>query len=88
MPLPPAPSQRASLLNSSKFASNSEAPAAKEQAKEQRAPRGKVSQSSKSSKRGETRADQSQALAKSKIYEKSFSKKKKKKKKKRLNKNT
>ena len=73
MPLPPAPSQRASLLKSSKFASNSEAPAAKEQAKEQRAPRGKVSQSSKSSKRGETDSNTSQVTAKSKSYEKSSS---------------
>ena len=71
MPLPPAPSQRASLLKSSKFASNSEAPAAKEQAKEQRASRGKVSQSSKSSKRGDTGSNASQTTAKSKNYEKS-----------------
>jgi PhoH-like ATPase len=73
MPLPPAPSQRASLLNSSKFTSNSEAPAAKEQAKEQRASRGKVSQSSKSSKRGDTGSNASQTTAKSKNYEKSSS---------------
>ncbi|MBL0252656.1 MAG: PhoH family protein [Polaromonas sp.] len=71
MPLPPAPSQRASLLKSSKFASNSEAPAAKEQANEQRAPRGKVSQSSKSSKRGDTGSNASQTTARSKSYEKS-----------------
>ncbi|MEI2814647.1 MAG: hypothetical protein V9E91_13180 [Burkholderiaceae bacterium] len=71
MPLPPAPSQRASLLNSSKFTSNSEAPAAKDQAKEQRSSRGKVSQSSKSSKRGDTGSNTSQATAKSKSYEKS-----------------
>ena len=71
MPLPPAPSQRASLLKSSKFASNSEAPAAKEQAKEQRASRGKVSQSSKSSKRNDAGLNASQTTVRSKSYEKS-----------------
>ncbi len=72
MPLPPAPTQHASFLNSNKFTQNSDAPAAKELEKS----RSKPASSSKPSGRGGAGSKlpaTAQTTAKSKIYDKSAS---------------